>query len=271
MHEMVSEKPHWVERWAARAVPDLAIVNSEVTARVLPRLYPRMWSEVVHCVVIPQPVDRSEARSAVRAELGTAAEDVVVVMACRLDRIKGHPLLLSALGRLRDRPGWTGWIAGGIQRPAEQRYLDEIQSQARDLGIDRRLRFLGERRDMPRLLAAADIHCQPNLQPETFGSACIEALYAGLPVVSTRMGGAAEIVTDECGVLTPPNDPGALAAALSTLIDDPATRARLGAAGPARAAELCAPEVVLPRLESLLLELHAARTAAGRGVPQPAA
>ena len=271
MHEMVSEKPHWVERWAARAVPDLAIVNSGVTAEVLPRLYPRVWSEIVRYPVIARSVDRSEARTAVRAELGTAPEDVVVVMACRLDRCKGHPLLLSALGRLRDRPGWTAWIAGGVQRPEEQVYLDEVRAQARDLGIDHRLRFLGERHDVPRLMAAADIHCQPNFRPETFGITYIEALYTGLPVVSTRMGGAAEIVTDGCGVLTPPDDPSALAAALSAVIDDPVLRTRLGAAGPARAAELCAPEVVLPRLESLLLELHAARTTAGRGVPQPAA
>ena len=82
---------------------------------------------------------------------------------------------------------------------------------------------------------SADIHCQPNTGPEPFGIAFVEALYAGLPVVTTRLGGALEIVNETCGVLVPPGDAGALAAALRRLIADPAERSRLGRAGPARA------------------------------------
>ena len=62
--------------------------------------------------------------------------------------------------------------------------------------------------DVPRLLAAADIHCQPNISPEPFGIAFIEALAAGLPVVTSAIGGAIEIVDDTCGRLVPASDPG---------------------------------------------------------------
>jgi len=103
-----------------------------------------------------------------------------------------------------------------------------------------------------RLLAAADIHCQPNRDPEPFGNAFIEALHAGLPVVSTRMGGAAEIVTEACGVLVEPADAEGLAGALGRLVADPDARARLGAAGPSRAAELCDPARMLRRLADVL-------------------
>ena len=57
---------------------------------------------------------------------------------------------------------------------------------------------------------AADIHCQPNTAPEPFGLVFVEALYAGLPVVTTALGGALEILTDACGVLVPAGDAPAL-------------------------------------------------------------
>ena len=67
-----------------------------------------------------------------------------------------------------------------------------------------RVAFLGARDDVPDLLAQADIFCQPNQSPEPFGIVFIEALQSGIPVVSSRLGGAAEIVDDTCGILIPP-------------------------------------------------------------------
>lgn len=266
MHDMIGESGHWIERGAARSVPDLVVANSHCTAATLPRLYPSARSEVVRYPVRARAVDRDEARTSVRSETATPASDVVIVTACRLETWKGHRLFLGALQRLRDKPGWTAWIAGGAQRPHEQVYLDELRAVAESGGVVDRIRFLGQRDDVPRVLAAADVHCQPNAGPEPFGIAFVEALYAGLPVVSTDMGGAAEIVTHACGTLTPPGDSGTLADVLSALIDDPILRARLGAAGPSRAAELCAPETVLPQLERLLVDVHAKRRA-----PRPVA
>jgi glycosyltransferase involved in cell wall biosynthesis len=262
MHDMIrGELTHWVDRRAARIVPDLVVVNSHCTAETLPRLYPRARSEVLRYAVPAPAVDRSEARAAVRAALGAPDEAVVIVIACRMEAWKGHGLLIEALARLRAKPGWSAWIAGGAQRPHEQEYLAGLKAAVRAGGIEDRVTFLGARDDVPRVLAAADVHCQPNTGPEPFGIAFVEALHAALPVVSTRMGGAAEIVTDECGILVPPADPGALAEALSSLIDDPAARTRLGAAGPARPRALCAPEVVLPRLEELLADVCSRRAA----------
>ncbi len=98
------------------------------------------------------------------------------------------------------------------------------------------------------MLAAADIHCQPNTGPEAFGIAFVEALYAGLPVVTTAIGGALEVVEDTCGILVAPSSPASLARALSRLIGGDELRRRLGSAGPARARHLCDPAQQLARI-----------------------
>lgn len=246
---------HWAERQARRTAPELALVNSYATAETLPHLFPSARHAVLYYPVEPVGLaanERAEARARVRSALGTGSDDVVIVQASRLEPWKGHSLLIAALARLRTRTGWTAWLAGGAQRPHEQAYLERLQVEARAAGVAERVHFVGERSDVPQLLAAADIHCQPNTGPEPFGIAFIEALAAGLPVVSTRLGSAPEIVTEACGVLVPPDDPAALASALGSLIDDPEARARLGAAGPERAQQLCGPAAALGRLHTLL-------------------
>lgn len=242
---------HWIERLASRTPPDLAVAGSLCASETIPRLFPNVPREVLHPPVPRAEVDRAEARAAIRAELGTADEAAVIVLASRLDPLKGHAPLIEALGLLRGRPGWSAWIAGAPQRPHEWAYLEELQARTRALEIAGRVKFLGHRSDVPRLLAAADIHCQPNLRGESFGLTFVEAMDAGLPVVSTRIGAAAEVVDDSCGLLVTPDDPTALAAALKTLIDDPETRRRLGAAGAVRARSLCDPATSLGRLEAI--------------------
>lgn len=239
LHDAVTGRT-WADRAARRTRPDLAICTSRFAGGTLPRL----WADVPAEVVYP-PVPRPDAvavdRTAVRARLRTAADDVVILQASRMEPWKGHRLLVEGLGGIRDVPGWTCWIAGGAQRPHEEAHLAEVHALARQLGVEPRIRFLGQRDDVPALMAAADLLCQPNLGPEPFGIAFVEAMHAGLPVVATAIGGAAEIVSAECGVLVPPRDPTALADALRTLLAGAELRARLGAAGPERARALCDP------------------------------
>jgi glycosyltransferase involved in cell wall biosynthesis len=269
LHDVAAGR-HWLERWAARVVPDGAICDSRFTAATLPLIYPqlpeslelaplpqasRVPCEVVYYPVAPAPGVLPADRAAMRAELGVAAQAVVVIQVSRMEQWKGHRLHLKALARLAGMPQWTCWMVGGAQRPHEARYLESLRAEAAALGIGRRVNFLGQRGDVARLLNAADIHCQPNLGPEPFGITFIEALYAGLPVVTTSIGGALEIVDGSCGVLVAPNDPAALAGALGRLIEDRELRARLGTAGPARAAALCEPQAQMRALTRALNRL----------------
>src|SRR6185295_10947273 len=162
---------------------------------------------------------------------------------------------IDAVARLRDRDDWICWQIGGAQRPPEVTYLESLRERARDRQIAARIRFAGQRTDIARLLSAADIHCQPNTSPEPFGVAFVEALAAGLPVVTTALGGALEIVNDSCGVLVPPSDPVALSASLEALIGDPQRRVRLGARARVRARELSDPAIQVQRLHAALVDM----------------
>ncbi|HTL88128.1 MAG TPA: glycosyltransferase family 4 protein [Leptolyngbya sp.] len=242
----------WIERLAKKTVPNLAIANSKYTQLSLPKLYPGALNRVAYPPISnPALCDRA-LRHPIRSQLKTSDDCIVIVQACRLEAWKGHQLLLSAVSELKDLPNWEVWIAGGVQRPHEQRYLTALQEQAQTLGIVDRIKFLGQRSDIPQILAAADIHCQPNTEGEPFGIAFIEALYAGLPIVTTEIGAASEIVDRSCGVLVPPNDSQAIAQALKQLITDANARDLLAQAGFARASLLCDPAQQLRKLYEIL-------------------
>jgi glycosyltransferase involved in cell wall biosynthesis len=253
---MASNGRHWLELLARWSGPDLVICNSEYSAREFRGSFSSIPIEVVYYPVAAPTSSYSRAdRAAARSEFTTPTEAVVVVHSSRMQEWKGHRLLMQAASRIKSNSQWILWFVGGAQRDLEQSYLASLHATAAELGIEDRIRFLGQRIDVDRLLAASDIHCQPNISPEPFGIAFIEALYAGIPVVTTQIGGATEIVNDSCGVMVPPDDPDALAAALERLIVDGERRRQLGSAGPARARELCDPLRQMDLLRTTLLNL----------------
>lgn len=255
LHDAIDGR-HWLERWARRTEPDLVICNSRFTASTLSKIFPDVRADVLYCPVAFTQVESSEAaRVATRAEFDTPYDATVIIQVSRMEAWKGQALHLEALAELRDVPGWICWLVGGAQRSHEVAYKSELEAMVTRVGIQDRVRFLEERSDVPKLLSAADLFCQPNATPEPFGIAFIEALYAGLPVVATALGGAREIVDDTCGVLVNPNDKFGLAAALHELISDPARRAWLGSNGPARANELCDVSSQMNRLHEFMTEI----------------
>jgi len=240
---------HWTERIAGKRAPDHVICNSRYTAHAIEGWLGDVPKDVVYPPVSPVLRDAG-ARANVRREFGASAGTTVILLASRLERWKGHAELLRAAARLTG--DWMIWIAGGAQRPHEAEYELELHRLARAFPAGERVRFLGSRTDVARILQAADVLCQPNTAPEPFGLVFVEALSAGIPVVTSDSGGAREIVTTECGALVAPGDRVALAAALQGLIDCPERRRALGDAGPARARGLCDPATQLCALERAL-------------------
>jgi glycosyltransferase involved in cell wall biosynthesis len=178
-------------------------------------------------------------RRALRAQCDTPEDAVVILQATRMDSWKGHADLFAALGRMRETPRWVHWLIGGAQSPSEEAYVAGLKETAQRLGITDRIRFLGQRRDVPRFLGAADIYCQANIGSEGFSLSFIEAFSSHLPVVTTDIGSAREVVGPDVGLLTPVGDGAALAAALTVLVRDDDRRIAMGNAAVPWVTHLC--------------------------------
>jgi glycosyltransferase involved in cell wall biosynthesis len=157
-----------------------------------------------------------------RARLGLAAGERVVLTVGRLSAEKGHAILLAALRRLQERPDMNGVrlvIAGTGNEETR------LRSSATDLGT--RALFLGHQPDPWPLYHAADVFVLPSL---TEGSPLVlfEAMGAGLPIVASAVGGIPEMISDgESGLLVPPDDADRLADALARVLSDGELRERL--------------------------------------------
>jgi glycosyltransferase involved in cell wall biosynthesis len=243
----------WLERLAQRATPDLAIANSRYTERGLENIFPKTPHTVVYPPVpLTTAPEAGNQRSILRRQLSASEETVVIIQVSRIEACKGHLIHLKALAQLKGlSTHWVCWMVGGAQRPVEQAYLQELQQTASALGLVDRVRFLGQRSDVPELLAAADIFCQPNQTPDSFGITFVEALWAGRPVITSALGGALEIVDESCGFLIQPGDVANLAESLERLIEHPELRASLAGNGAARALALCDPARQMNILEKM--------------------
>lgn len=172
-------------------------------------------------------------RVVVRRELGLSDSDFVVVQVARLNELKDHATAARAIARTIRQAANIRWLVVG---DGEQRTA--LEAVVRDNGIGVMTKLLGTRRDVPRLLAAADA-CLLSSISEGIPLTLIEAMAARLPVVSTDVGGVAEVVVPEItGLLAPAGDDALLANQLLRLAADRAFAARLGRNGAARAEDL---------------------------------
>jgi len=150
----------------------------------------------------------------------------------RLEERKGFPVAVEAFRRLGiERPDLRMVVAGdGKERSAVMSLPPDLRARILLLGS-----VSNER--LPGYHAAADVYLGPALGGESFGIVLVEAMAAGLPVVASRIRGYDEVVRDGVdGLLVPPGDPGALAAATARILDDPMLSERLSLAGRDRAA-----------------------------------
>lgn len=238
-----------VQRWLWGRVDRLLSVSSRLAERMAGEIrFPLDRITVIRNgvdLVRFAPRDRSEARSA----LGLTPNELVIGTVGRLVAVKDQATLLKTLGCLRDRGlGFTAVIAGAGP------LLRELEAQRDALGLDN-VRFLGNRHDVERVLAALDLFVLSS-QSEGLSNTIQEAMATGLPVVATRVGGADELVVDgESGLLVPPGAPEALADALFRLARDPVLRTQMGAAGRRRALALFGLDSMIRSYETLYLSL----------------
>ena len=179
----------------------------------------------------------------VRTLLALGEGDRLVVTASRLSAQKAVHVLLSATARLR-APVVVAILGEG---PLEA----ELRTLASSLGIEDRVRFLGFRSDVADFIAAADVFCLASIW-EGVPLAAQEAILLGTPVVATRVGGMAELVTDRVsGRLVPAGDPTALATAVDETLSSPELRAGYAAAARRDLERNFSTEAMLERLAAL--------------------
>ncbi len=164
----------------------------------------------------------------------------------RLDSVKGHKFLLDAIPYIkRASQGIKVLIIGdGPLR------LD-LENQAKRLGVEDNVLFLGMRDDVPELLNCIDVFVLPSLY-EGMGRALVEAEAAGVPVVATQVGGVPEVVLDgKTGILIPPKDPARLAEAVILLLKDKDKRISMGIEGRKFVTRLFGTEAMINKVSDL--------------------
>ena len=169
-------------------------------------------------------------RAAMRARCDVDDRPAVGIVATLRDW-KGHDQLLDAWATLRARvPGWQLLVIGDGPRRAH------LEARVDAMGLRADVRFVGNRDDVPAWLSCLDVVALPSYGEEGVPQSLMQAAACGLPAVSTTVGAIREAVIDgETGLIVPPKDVPALAAALERLMTDAGLRTRMGVAARARA------------------------------------
>lgn len=167
---------------------------------------------------IPNFADETPVEPLPRASFDTPADRPLLLAAGRLHVNKGFDILLQAMAGVPDA---TLWLAGS--GPEEQ----ALRRQCAELGLQDRVRFLGWRNDVTRLMRTADLFVCPS-RHEGLGSIVMESWAHECPIIATDSQGPGELIdSGETGILTPVDDPGALAGAIRELLENPAESERL--------------------------------------------
>jgi glycosyltransferase involved in cell wall biosynthesis len=207
------------QRLIAASVGRYIAVSQAVAQRLIQKLpWPERKVQVIHNCI-------SAASNSINCKPIERTSQPVVLTVARLDEQKGHHYLLEAAVQV---PEAQFVLAGDGPLRAS------LEAQARSLGVERQVRFLGYRKDVSELLANCDVFVLPSLY-EGLPLAILEAMWAGKPVIATQIGGTDEaVITGETGLLIPPADPVALATAIRTILADQSLAQRLASAGRAR-------------------------------------
>jgi glycosyltransferase involved in cell wall biosynthesis len=230
------------------------LVVSEATRVALERQgYPRGSIEVV-----PNGVDlMSSSPARVREEFGIPDGVPLLVQVGRLCDVKGQRDLVEALALL-GRGAHAVLVGEDLE--ADGAFRRSLDAQIEESGLARRVTLAGYRPDARSIMAAADVVVLPSWiegQPLVV----LEAMAESRPVVATPVGGTGELVVDgTTGLLVPPRDPAALAAALGRLLDDPARARSFGEAGRRRVEERFALEQTTKRVIAVYRGLRGARS-----------
>jgi glycosyltransferase involved in cell wall biosynthesis len=177
-----------------------------------------------HVRIIARSVDTS--RFNVPRPPKDPRDPLIVTMVGRITPLKGHPYFLRAMAQvIRTVPNVKVQVIGDATEKRSG-YKEELMLLTKRLGIADQVEFMGNRRDIPQLLAKSDCLVLSTITQEAFGRVILEAQAAGAPVVATKVGGVSEIIDHEkTGLLVAPKDVNDMAQAIIRVLQDPALAA----------------------------------------------
>lgn len=245
-HVSTAVNSGWATRWLYTRATAHIVVTGEALRR---QLHAQNGFALEHMTSVRTGIDlhryRPGDRAAHRRLLNIPQKAVIGIVATLRDW-KGHDYLLEAVRALEGRTDLLLLVVGDGPRRAH------LEQRTDALGIRDAVRFVGNRDDVEQWLPAFDLFVLPSYGEEGVPQAIMQAMACGLPVVSTPVGAIPEVVADEqTGLLVPPRDAGALAAAIARLIGDPATCARFSAAALERAHAQFGVERMLDQMEDV--------------------
>ena len=233
---------------------DLYLAVSDAAAQVLSNTY-RIPDRKVHVVrngIRLEPFERKPTDST-GSRADYAGKHPVILTTGRLSEEKGHKYLLNAAALLPE----ARFVFAGAGPE-----LANLEKQAKNLGIDKRVTFLGYREDIPDLLANCDLFVLPSIS-EGLPVSLLEAMAACKPVIVSSVGGNKEVVVHgENGLVVPAADPAALAGAIMTVLSDPALAQRLAVAGKAIVKQQYSAERMVRNITNLYDQLITGETLA---------
>jgi glycosyltransferase involved in cell wall biosynthesis len=235
------------------AAASALVVFSESEEASVRRWFPSAASRlhrVPHAIDLARFAPDPAHRRDVRASLGIADTDLVLLSVGILSAQKGVEVALEALALIRARRPDVRLIVVGDGPSAEG-----LHARARRRALGDAARFVGAvpHAEIARYYHAADVFVMPTLRVESFGLVLAEAMACALPVIASRIGATPTVVVHgETGLLVPPGQAAPLADAIDGLIADPARRATMGRAGRARALASYDPDAHVRALEVLV-------------------
>lgn len=209
-----------IEMFASRFCDEIVTINHEDYERAQKMHTPAV--KYIHGIgVNTERLQKKERQGNIREELGLKQDDFLVLSVGELNENKNHRVIIQALGHLKDRAIHYIICGKGVQ-------LEALQSLAKENNIEDHIHFLGYRTDVVDICSQADVFAFPSHR-EGLGLAALEAMYSGLPLITSNVRGPVDFMIDgETGYTCSPDDEAAFADAIKKIKSDVAVRIRMG-------------------------------------------
>lgn len=207
-----------VEKFASRFCDEIVTINREDYVRA--KKFHASFVEYIHGIGVNTERLQKKGKNDIRNELNLDKEDFLLVSVGELNKNKNHKVVLYALGQLKD-------ISLHYVICGKGKQLDILKTIAAEQGITKQVHFMGYRKDIVDICSHSDVFVFPSLR-EGLGLAALEAMYCGLPLVTSRARGLVDIMENGVsGYLCEPNDVRAFANAIANLKADNELRKRM--------------------------------------------